>query len=461
MSDGNEQFMQEDGPVRLRALPAEAKELAYSILEQRVQAGQTYQASDLSDEIRQATGFRINYQSIADWAKYHVPEAAVSQKRRKSDDELSDEEETLLEKEMRRLKEAHEFREIQASLREGAKVEAYKRVIAQHLAPYSPTPMQPILVRDDSEGKPIHKWVIVLSDWHVGQKTPKQDTDYVYEQNYEVTKWQVDRLLTALKSIHDVEVEGKVISDVLVLVLGDIVENDAMRKAQIRHSEFAVTEQTVKAFDLLNYFFRQLLTFPGLERLEAHIVGGNHDRTSGKPGLAGLGETDYIDTYAWLIGAMMERFMAEEPRIRIINHDSFFGRTVFGGKRIVFEHGASIKLSVGSYGGVPFYSIVNAARGYAAMLDGADMVIIGHLHQGALLPNGKGGWIALNGALPATTQYVQTSFKAVREPMQWLMDIHEEHGLVATRPLYAVPPTYPREGEAWTRTESEVAGLWR
>lgn len=445
-----------DGAFSLRSLPAEAQELARNILAVRVQPGAALEAADLSDEIRQATGVRVNYQSIYDWSRRHVPGAKVSMRARREDQPLVEDEEDILEAEQRRLLDIKRTRELKDSLREAAKVEQYKRVIADNLRPFNPSPLIPI---QKAAGAPVHKWILMLSDWHVGQETPQQDTGLPFEQNYEITKRQVDKLLGALASIHEVEAHGQTIEELTVLVCGDIVEGDSMRKAQIRHSEFPVTEQTVLAFDLLSFFLRQLLTFPGIRKIDVRVVGGNHDRTSQKPGLAGLGETDYIDTFAWLIGEFLVRVFEQEPRLRVLNHRTFYGRAIVAGRRVVYEHGASIKFSVGSYGGIPFYGIVNAARGYSQMLDGADIVAIGHLHQLGMLPLGTGGSILLNGALPATTQYVQSSYKQLRTPSQWLIDLHDEHGVVDYRPLYA-PINMPKEGEAWDITAREQADLW-
>jgi hypothetical protein len=348
------------------------------------------------------------------------------------------------------------IRQLTQLQRTEAKRQQYIDTIRTSLKELDPPP--PIDFQEfKGEDALAHKWVIVLSDWHIGQLTPIEHTGGVYEQNLGVTEWQIERLLSSIKSIH---AEGHRIDEVLLLVLGDIVEGDSMRPAQLRQIEIAVTRQALEAYRLLNYFIRCILALPGVERVTVENVGGNHDRTTARPGNAGLGETDYVDTYSWLIGGVLKESFADEPRVRITNWETFYGYTIFGGRRFVFEHGASFRTSTGSYGGIGWYPIMNAAGKYKEMLDGADFIVMGHFHVPALLPAGKSGWLVLNGALPATTHYVQSNYKGIREPSQSLLVLHESHGLIGLRPIYAVPETLLSEGEAWDLAQERVDKMW-
>lgn len=364
-----------------------------------------------------------------------------------------------VDKERERQQRAEQIRTLSELHRSEAKRRDYIKAIRETLPNMEPIPYREITVHDRGKMS-IHKWVITLSDWHIGQKTPIAHTGGLYEQNLGITQWQVDRLLYALKSIHEVNTRGQIIEEVMVLVEGDIVDGDAMRPSQLRAIDIPVTEQALEAYRLLRYFMTQVAAFPGVKRVVAHVVGGNHDRTSARPGNAGLGETDYVDTYAWLMGSVLKESFRDDPRLDVEVWDTFFGYTIFAGQRFVFEHGASFKTSSGSYGGVGWYPILNAAGKYKDMLDGADIVSMGHFHVPAVLPTGRGGWVIVNGALPATTHWVQATFKSIRHPTQWLLDFHEDHGLVAPQPLYAIPDTLLGEGEAWKQAAEKSAALW-
>jgi hypothetical protein len=353
-----------------------------------------------------------------------------------------------LDEQVQQEKDKLETKEMKRSLleltRSAAKRGEYVAAIQSALSSYEPSIVFPL---EEQDGQTAVNWALMVSDWHIGQATTLEHTGGMYEQTLAVTREQVDRLLSAVSSIF-YESRGKTVKNLWVPILGDIVEGDSMRPAQLREIELPVVKQTVEGFDLLAYFLNSLLQLPGLENLYIDLVGGNHDRTTTKAGNAGLGETDFVDTFAWLIGAMLQRRFEDDPRVTIKNWETFFGTREFAGLRHVFEHGASIRTSGGSYGGIPWYPIANAARKYSEMLGGVDMVWFGHQHTPYVIPLGQQGHIIGNGSLPATSRFVQSSFKSIRRPQQWLVEFHRKHGATAFRPLYA-DIDLPAPGAVW------------
>ncbi len=391
-------------------------------------------------------------------AKYHNEACRKRNARRRysrgESNTRSGEERTLderIEAEREKLR-ANELRRTLTQLGRGAaKRKEYVEAIKEVLTPFEPSEVFPIKT---SETETTVEWAVCLSDWHIGQKTSIEDTGGIYEQTLEVSRLQVDKLITALTRIF-YESKGKTVKKLWVLILGDIVEGDAMRPAQLREIEMPVVKQTVEALDLITYFLSTMLQFPGIEELVVDVIGGNHDRTSSRPGNAGLGENDFVDTYAWLVGAMLQRAFEDDPRVKVTNWETFFGTRTFGGLRHAFEHGASMRLGGSSYGGVPFYPIVNAARQYESMLGGVDMVWLGHLHTPYILPLGQRGHIVGNGSFPATSRFIQSRYKSLRRSQQWLAEFHRTVGVTAFRALY-VDIGLPTPGEVWEKKDQGV-----
>lgn len=355
-----------------------------------------------------------------------------------------------IEREEQRLHDRELQRELTQLQRTEVKRRQYIAAIEKGLSSYEPTPF--IQLHKDDKRTAETGWILQFSDWHVGQLTPIETTGGIYEQTTEITKGQVAHILDVIKEIWDVQSKGQRISKLLVTLLGDIVEGDSMRASQARKIDMLVVQQVIEAFDLVCGALHTLVALPDIEEIEVDVVGGNHDRTSPKPGLAGLGELDYVDTYSWLIGAMLERAFAKEPRVKIKNWDTFYGYTKFMDHRIVFEHGSSQKLSSGSYGGVPWYPIINGAQKLMDSLGGADLALLGHIHRPGIVSVGQEGWLAVNGSLPATTQYVQSTMKAIRMPTQNLLTIDAELGMINWHPLYAPPPSLRKPGTIWLET---------
>lgn len=337
-----------------------------------------------------------------------------------------------------------------------ARAQEYISAINDVLDPFEPTPVvDPYpLYGDDYDKKTVVNWMEHDTDWHIGQKTTFEQTGGQYEQSTLITRAQVDMMWESKKSIFAAE-SGKRVDNLWHCITGDIVEGDSMRASQLAGIDLTVTEQAVEAADLIALTVRRELTLPGVGTIDLDTVGGNHDRTTPKPGNAGLGETSYIDTWAFMISTILERWFADEPRVNVKTHRSWYGQKVFAKSRFVFEHGASQRGgSGGGYGGTPWNRIANQASRLAALVGGADYVVMGHYHTAGLLPLGQGGRLIMGGSLPATTTYVQTNFKSVRVPEQWLLEFHDSKTfgprLTTPYPLYAaVPGTLPAPDWYW------------
>lgn len=298
---------------------------------------------------------------------------------------------------------------------------------------------------------PRHTSVLLTGDWQVGQLTKMGPTGGMFEQTTAIARRQVRQMWAVVEVLHRLQSAAKSIDELVLFDLGDMVEGDQMRPSQAAEVDAPVTRQAIDVFDLQAWLLNQALAlFPKVRFLK---VPGNHDRTSHKAGNAGLGELSYIDSYSWLLGEMIRRMFERSidgGRLTVENNESFFGTTEIANLRVVFEHGSSFKTSTGSYGGVPFYPIANAARGYQSMLDGADVVIFAHHHKPMLLPmNGGWGWQVLNGALPPSSSWIQSSFKGYGRPEQTMLDFHHEKGITGWHPIYLEQPEHMRPGQFW------------
>lgn len=344
-------------------------------------------------------------------------------------------------------------REQIAELRRLTKAENHRqdalRVIRDMAAMAEPPKLSP--APKAPKNAPHHVTALCTSDWQLGQRSALGASGGLYEQSTEITKRQIRRMWELVEIRHRIEATGKHIDEFVIFDLGDLVEGDQMRVSQAAEIDAPVTQQALDVLDLEAWLLNQALAlFPRVRLLK---VGGNHDRTSSKPGNAGLGELGYTDTYSWLVGAFLQRMFErsiDSGRLEIVNHESFFGTAIVADMRCVYEHGASFKTSVGSYGGVPFYPIANAARGYKEMLDGADLVLFGHHHKAMVLPmNGGWGWQVVNGALPPSSSWIQAGFKGYGRPTQIMLDLHREIGLTQWAALYLEQPEHGRPGQYW------------
>jgi hypothetical protein len=61
----------------------------------------------------------------------------------------------------------------------------------------------------------------------------------------------------------------------------------------------------------------------------------------------------------------------------------------------------------------------------------------------------------MNGALPVSSQFIQSSFKGLRAPLQWMTEYNVKHEWVNNfYPLYADVGQFAKAGEVWSELES-------
>ena len=330
----------------------------------------------------------------------------------------------------------------------------YEAVLSECLTAYEPTELAAPL--PEGGDRPVHEDILITGDWHIGQKTTLEETGGIYEHGLDTARGQVAKIWKAVDRLHNLDLHARDTKKLHHLFIGDLVEGSDMRPSQMKGVTDVVTRQVIQGFDLLAWLVRQELTI--YDEVEIDLIGGNHDRTTRKPGNAGLGESSYIDTFSWLVGAFLERVLdndVKEGRLKIRNWETYFGYKEIAGIKTVFEHGSSFKWAAGGYGGVPWYSVSNLAPKYAAMLGEADLVILGHGHRPAIIPipNGR-GWTVVNGALPATSNYVQAGQKVVSRPQQWRLSAHERLGITSFEPIYADVPGTLLPGMIWDDPET-------
>lgn len=291
-----------------------------------------------------------------------------------------------------------------------------------------------------------HEWVLGASDWHIGQSTTLEETGGLFEQSTPIAIQQVQTLWNALSQIHSVESHGIVVDVLHLLSLGDMVDGDLMRVSQTRHIDKVVSQQYPIVYGLWHALIMAALK--KIEKVEVDVVGGNHDRF-GKYGDAGMGELAYIDNWSYVLGTALEAAFANEPRVTIHNHTSFFGTKIIAGHKFAFGHGSDVNWASNSYAGLPYYSLNVAAERMKAMVDGYDVLVMGHGHVAMELPVGFDSRVVMNGSLPGSSTFVQSKYKSVRRPQQTLISMHKRLGYLGKRPIYLDHEGVRTAAEMW------------
>lgn len=336
-----------------------------------------------------------------------------------------------------------EITDLKRLMNERDSVEDMRAIVEGAITPFQPIPFKPL--KSDTK-KTIHEWVLELSDWHIGQLTTLDETGGLFQTNTPIAIQQIQTLWNALSQILAVESHGIEVETLHILSLGDMVDGDLMRVSQTRKVDKVVAEQYPIVFGLMVGLIKAALT--KIKNVNVHVVGGNHDRF-GKYGDAGMGELAYIDNWSYILGTALEAAFMDEPRVEVTNHKSFFGTTIVAGHKFAFGHGSDVNWASNSYAGLPYYSLNVAAERMKAMVDGYDVLAMGHGHVAMELPVGFDSRVVMNGSLPGSSTFVQSKYKSVRRPMQTLIQMHERIGFLGKSPIYLDHEGVRTAAEMW------------
>ena len=169
-------------------------------------------------------------------------------------------------------------------------------------------------------------------------------------------------------------------------------------------------------------------------RVHVVSVPGNHGRVTHKPHAKRFAETNYDTLSAWWLESQLsadKRFTWQTPK-------SGDALVPIAGHTWLFTHGDRI----GSRGGEGFIGpVATIARGFKRLVDYyatlgtvIDYIGIGHFHTRLELEYGY-----VNGSLPGFSEYAKSGRLRPAEPSQWLLFVHQEHGVTARWPVLLEP----------------------
>jgi predicted phosphodiesterase len=227
------------------------------------------------------------------------------------------------------------------------------------------------------------RMVVLLSDWHIGSVVEDVNGN---SYNYDIAIKRVNKFAQSIIDLADFHS----ITDIDVICLGDMTEHVSMRNVnQAFESEFTVSEQTVKAFELIRDFLVNLTDF---FNVTYRGISGNHDRMNGR-------KEDNIDgdSTIYLINYLVKMFAETSsiPRLEYIESDNINYSTTLSinGNHMKFVHGDNEK--------------GNRILASHSALDGVvyNLVAMGHLHHFSVTEVGLNQFEAYFGSLMGMNNY--------------------------------------------------------
>lgn len=262
--------------------------------------------------------------------------------------------------------------------------------------------------------------VLLLSDLHVGARVDPDEVGGLGEYSYPIFRERMERMREAIRSIVAHHRMSHPVKNLVVAMLGDLIENVTIFAAQGELVDLDLMAQVLAVVgDIIELLIGLLDTF---ETISVVSVTGNHGRIGRK------GEHKRHINWDYLISMVLAKRFENEPRIRFEVPKAPFAIVNIEGYNWLFRHGDNIK----SWAGIPWYGLERSTGKWIAMEARQARVLhyaaSGHLHQLASIPY-AGVEIIVNGSVVGTTTFSVEVIEGLARPMQFFGFVHPKYGL--------------------------------
>lgn len=305
---------------------------------------------------------------------------------------------------------------------------------AQFANPLPPPKFHTARKQAGREKRPEREVVLQVSDWQMGELVRPEDVGGVNEYSWPVMERRLGRWVNAVVGSIRNQQQAYTVTRAVVAFLGDMVEGHDVYNGQAWHLD---KDAAMQALDGATAWAAALAAvmdaLPGIE-WHVYCVPGNHGKPGGRKG----GAVPATFSFDYLFYRLLEKDLAAYPIAEFAIEAA--GRLLFWSAGHVFLciHGNEVR----AWGGFPAYGLDKADARLAKELERAfAYLLLGHWHQAAMMPSGRGARI-INGSAVGANQLTQAAVLGATLPTQNMLWVSREYGLAELGLVHLAPGEY-------------------
>lgn len=214
--------------------------------------------------------------------------------------------------------------------------------------------------------------LLVLSDWHCGERVDPAQVDHRNEYSPEVFQQRVRGMFQHVGLMLDFARTFATIRTMEVFAIGDFITGYIHEELK-KSNYIAPTEETLLFQDEMNAGLKFLKKEAGLKSITVRTKPGNHGRTTEKPQI----KDEHLNSYEWLAYKTMERWF-QIPGVSWVVEPGYLSYATINGRDYRYHHGHAIR-SKGGVGG-PYVTIAQRLHHWNKTRQ-SYRDLMGHLHQ--------------------------------------------------------------------------------
>lgn len=288
------------------------------------------------------------------------------------------------------------------------------------------------IARDSMRPRPIPKIsgksdataVLVLSDWHWGERVDPSTVNGLNEFNPQIAHERAVRVFQG--AVRVIEVARKLcqIDTLVVALLGDFITgyiHEELRKS----NHLSPVQEVLAVQDEIYDGVAFLKKNAGCSRIVVPTCFGNHGRTTQKWEFS----TAHLNSYEWMMYHTLRKHLGALRGVEMEVGNSYLQTLEIQGRKVRFHHGNGIRYQ-GGVGGITIP--VNKAIARWNTQDRVDHDIFGHFHQSQ-----AGSRWTCNGSLIGHSAFAMQNGFEFEPPKQRLVVISRKRGVTANFEIFA------------------------
>lgn len=268
------------------------------------------------------------------------------------------------------------------------------------------------------------------SDWHYGEVVDYERVrgHNAYDQDIAVGRVR-SMVANARGILSRLRRGGYEFPRAVIAANGDLVTG-SIHDLEKHSNGKTVVESVVECGNLLAEAVRDVAA--DFERVDVFCTVGNHGRL---PDARRMEQKSPLRNWDALVYFFAQCALRDVPNVTVTIPDAYSVGYKIGSLRFLQQHGHEVK----SWLGIPWYGIQRYVSRITALEakrnEAPDVYCFGHFHTATSLPH-SGGETFVNGSLIGGTEYSVNSLGASDRPTQWLLGVHEQHGVTHRWPVY-------------------------
>jgi uncharacterized C2H2 Zn-finger protein len=267
-------------------------------------------------------------------------------------------------------------------------------------------------------------WLLEFSDLHYGLRVKSVEVGGLSEYNTKVAEERLSYLAETI--IRILEYYPNKPRELVIALLGDMIDNSVMRGNQQASVEFGAITQTMLASELVTDFIVSLSRY--FPVIRCYGIYGNHGRLTRSPI-----DSHPAENFDSLVYYIIKDRIKKMKNISLEYTEAQHMIIKVNDWKFWLEHGDSVR----SWMGIPFYGSQREKARIGQMLsiarEQADYTLMGHHHNRASFDG-----IFLNGAFVGGDIYSIGRLRRMSIPTQVLLGVNKSHGVIWERPIQLI-----------------------